>query len=126
MGYDRLLELIATTGYKPTAEELAAAGMSEAQAKAWLGYWQGQQAGSGGSSSSRQTPTGDPKPIDNDSGENDSGEPKRDEPSFTQMLANAQSAGASPQEIAELIDAMVADGTISPGQAIGLKHIWAR
>jgi len=124
--YDRLLELIATTGYKPTAEELAAAGMSEAQAKAWLGYWQGQQAGSGGSSSSRQTPTGDPKPIDNDSGENDSGEPKRDEPSFTQMLANAQSAGASPQEIAELIDAMVADGTISPGQAIGLKHIWAR
>lgn len=48
-GYDRLLELIATTGYKPTAEELAAAGMSESQAKAWLGYWQGQQAGSGGS-----------------------------------------------------------------------------
>lgn len=47
--YDRLLELIATTGYKPTAEELAAAGMSESQAKAWLGYWQGQQAGSGGS-----------------------------------------------------------------------------
>ena len=49
--YDRLLEMIATTGYKPTAEELAAAGMSEAQAKAWLGYWQGQQvSGSSGGS----------------------------------------------------------------------------
>ena len=47
--YDRLLEMIATTGYRPTAEELAAAGMSEAQAKAWLGYYQSQQAGSGGS-----------------------------------------------------------------------------
>ena len=46
--YDRLLEMIVTTGYKPTAEELAAAGMSESQAKAWLGYWQGQQVGSGG------------------------------------------------------------------------------
>ena len=49
--YDRLLEMIATTGYKPTAEELAAAGMSESQAKAWLGYWQGQQvSGSSGGS----------------------------------------------------------------------------
>ena len=47
--YDRLLEMIVSTGYKPTAEELAAAGMSESQAKAWLGYYQSQQAGSGGS-----------------------------------------------------------------------------
>ena len=47
--YDRLLELIITTGYKPTAEELAAAGMTEAEAKAWRGYWQRQQAASGGS-----------------------------------------------------------------------------
>lgn len=66
--YDRLVELIASTGYTPTAEELAAVGMSESQAKAWLGYWQGQQAGSGGSSSSKRTPTGDPKPIDEKDG----------------------------------------------------------
>lgn len=49
--YDRLLEMILTTGYKPTAEEMAAAGMTEAQAKAWLGYYAGNQSSSGGSSS---------------------------------------------------------------------------
>lgn len=50
--YGRLLELIIATGYKPTAEELAAAGMTEAEAKAWLGYYTANQAvgGSGGSS----------------------------------------------------------------------------
>lgn len=67
--YDRLLEMITATGYQPSAEELAAAGMSEAQAKAWLGYWQGQQAGSGGSSSSEWTPTGDLEPIDKGGGD---------------------------------------------------------
>ena len=51
--YDRLLELIIATGYKPTAEELAAAGMTEAEAKAWRGYYTANQAvgGSGGGSS---------------------------------------------------------------------------
>ena len=50
--YDRLLELIIATGYKPTAEELAAAGMTEAEAKAWRGYYTANQAvgGAGGSS----------------------------------------------------------------------------
>lgn len=43
--YDRLLEMIVTTGYKPTAEELAAAGMTEAQAKAWLSYYRGAAGG---------------------------------------------------------------------------------
>ncbi|MBQ2920105.1 MAG: hypothetical protein IJE58_02880 [Oscillospiraceae bacterium] len=62
--YDRLLEMIVSTGYKPTAEELAAAGMSESQAKAWLGYYQSQQAASGGSgggggSSSRRSSSSD-------------------------------------------------------------------
>ena len=50
--YDRLLELIIATGYKPTAEELAAAGMTEAEAKAWLGYYTANQAVGGGGGSS--------------------------------------------------------------------------
>ena len=48
--YDQLVTLIATTGYQPTAEELAAAGMTEAEAKAWRKYWSGNQAVGGGSS----------------------------------------------------------------------------
>lgn len=42
--YDRLLNLIIATGYQPTAEELAAAGMTEAEAKAWRGYYTANQA----------------------------------------------------------------------------------
>lgn len=45
--YDRLLEMILTTGYQPTAEELAAAGMTEAQAKAWRSYYEGSVGGGG-------------------------------------------------------------------------------
>ena len=48
--YDRLLELIIATGYKPTAEELAAAGMTEAEAKAWRNYYEGTIQAGGGSS----------------------------------------------------------------------------
>lgn len=45
--------------------------------------------------------------------------------SFTQKLANLQTAGATAEERSQLVDAMVADGTISPSQAVGLKHYWA-
>lgn len=37
--YDRLMSLIMTTGYTPTAEELAASGMTQAQADALKGYY---------------------------------------------------------------------------------------
>lgn len=73
--YDRLLELIIATGYKPTAEELAAAGMTEAEAQAWLGYYDKTVGGSSGSGAGSGTGgrgnsgggdgggDGDPKPI---------------------------------------------------------------
>ena len=48
-----------------------------------------------------------------------------DDTSFTQKLANLQTAGATAEERSQLIDEMVADGTIAPSQAAGLKHIWA-
>ena len=77
--YDRLLELIIATGYKPTAEELAAAGMTEAEAKAWRGYYTANQAvggssgGGGGYSGGGYTtnPTGNPA---DDSGGNPTGQ----------------------------------------------------
>lgn len=37
--YERLISLITTTGYTPSAQELKAAGMSEAQAKAYADYY---------------------------------------------------------------------------------------
>lgn len=58
--YDRLLEMIISTGYQPTAEELAAAGMTEAQAQAWLSYYEGTNASS---SSSQSYYTKDSDPV---------------------------------------------------------------
>ena len=49
-----------------------------------------------------------------------------DNTSFTQKLANVKTAGATEKEREQLIDEMVADGTIAPSQAAGLKHIWAK
>ena len=124
--YDRLLELIIATGYKPTAEELAAAGMTEAEAKAWRGYYTANQAVGGGSSGGGSRGSGGGGGGGGSGSGSGSGSGGDEEISFTQMLANAQSAGASPAEIAALIDKMVEDGIINPGQATGLKHIWAR
>ena len=66
--YDRLVELIASTGYTPTAEELTAAGMTEQQAKAWRGYWQGNQtaggSGSGGGSGESGSSDSDSGPTE--------------------------------------------------------------
>ena len=49
-----------------------------------------------------------------------------DDTSFTQKLANVKTAGATEEERSQLVDEMVADGTIAPSQAAGLKHIWAK
>ena len=42
--YNRLLTLITTTGYAPSAADLAAAGMSTEEAAAWVNYYNAQNA----------------------------------------------------------------------------------
>ena len=42
-----LLDLMTNTGYVPTEAELAAAGMTAAEAQAWLSLWSGNGSGSG-------------------------------------------------------------------------------
>ena len=49
--YDRLIAMMGTMGYKPTAEEFAAAGLNTAQANAFLNYY-GKKKSSGGGRSS--------------------------------------------------------------------------
>ena len=53
-------------------------------------------------------------------------QPQGDNTSFTQKLANLETVGATGAERAQVVDAMVKDGTIAPSQAVGLKHIWAK
>ena len=45
--YDRLADLISSTGYKPTADELKAAGMTESQANALKNAYTNSKSGSG-------------------------------------------------------------------------------
>lgn len=60
--YDRLFTLITGTGYTPTPEELARAGMSEAEAKALLKLYGGSSGGSPGKSPGKSPgePVGEP------------------------------------------------------------------
>lgn len=51
--YDRLVTMMTTLGYKPTAEELAAAGMSQAQAKSYINYYAKKNKKSSGGGDSR-------------------------------------------------------------------------
>lgn len=46
--YDRLVGMMTTMGYKPSPEEIAAAGMNPDQAQAFMDYYQQQNAPSGG------------------------------------------------------------------------------
>lgn len=59
--YDRLVSLITTTGYMPTAEELAAAGMPQGQAEAYKGYYtkNNTPVSSGGGSDRYYSPSKD-------------------------------------------------------------------
>lgn len=68
--YSKLENLIANTGYMPSAEELSAAGMSEAQAKAWKSYYDrmiaagsGGSGGGGGGSGSGNDNNDNPDPL---------------------------------------------------------------
>ena len=69
--YDRLQQLITSTGYTPTAQELAAADMTESQAQAFRKYYTAQNtpkytAGGKGGQDNAQTPYVDLKSLDYD------------------------------------------------------------
>lgn len=133
--YDRLLEMIITTGYKPSAEELAAAGMSEAQAKAWRSYYQGQQAasggsgGSGGSSSRRSSSSGDGNGgyDDDNGGDMTINQPKKE--NYKTVSANCatySSNGAPPSKIADYLKEALANGSITMTEYGNLMQLYGR
>lgn len=54
---DRLTQLMTTLGYTPTAEELTAAGMGEAEAQLYMDYYKNATSGGGGSSGPKMIST---------------------------------------------------------------------
>lgn len=129
--YDRLLEMIISTGYQPTAEELAAAGMTEAQAKAWRNYYTASTAGSssGGSGGSwRSSGSGDDNSLSDDKGSSagqhsvptreELGDPFKKE-DYTTVYANCAvwaGNGAPASELAAYIKGALDDGNITKEQ----------
>lgn len=135
--YDRLLEMIVSTGYQPTAEELAAAGMTEAQAKAWRSYYEGTY-GSGGSSSGGGggDRTSDRKPGDGSDDEKPAEQPTEQNPGrdvqtreelgdpfkkddYVTVSANCAvfaGNGASASEISAYLKEALNEGSISQEQ----------
>ena len=140
--YDRLLELIITTGYKPTAEELAAAGMTEAESKAWLGYYNGSRSSGGSSGSSRYSGGGGGNPAAGDGdGDQDidsiidfigditgAGTPpeKEDYKTVSANCATYSSNGAPPSKIAEYLKEALANGSITMTEYGNLMQLYGR
>lgn len=127
--YERLVSLITSTGYTPTAEELMAAGMSESQAQAYANYYAQQNApkSSGGSGSSysgsntrKITPTNaDPKAAVG------AKEEPVEEPYDIEAEANALvSRGASKSELSYFLRTAWQSGVVSDAEYKRLKEIF--
>lgn len=104
--YGKLVELITSTGYKPTAEELSAAGMSSSQSEAYLDYYNKNNAGTGGSGgSSGSGGSGGSKP----SGSNPSSNP-------TPSTGSYNNGGLTYDQVKQLQNALgvTADGKYGP------------
>lgn len=108
--YDRLLQLIITTGYKPSAEELAVAGMTEAEAKAWRGYYTAGQSsggGSGGGGGGNPKPTGDPAPKQEEKPAGDPAPKQKEKLTYDDIVRGVREmlmGGAGKDEVIDLLN----------------------
>ena len=103
--YEKLVDLMTTTGYQPTDDELTAAGMSKSQSDAYV-TWYNQQNQPAAVSYSY------------------SGEQKRTQKDVEEDLNYFISVGAEKSEIGQLIDSAKEDGTISAKVAAELKETY--
>lgn len=120
--YEKLVNLITSTGYTPTAEELQAAGMSSGEAQAYANYYAQQQAAttsysggsysSGNSYSASKTAT----PIE----ETASTQTVSVEDDLNALIAQ----GASKSEINSYLRSALKDGAITSAQYNNLKKIY--
>ena len=110
--YDKLSSLIAA-GYSPTADELAAAGMTKAQADALAKYYAGLNAGSGSGGSSGGSKKKPPKDDGNDDGED------KNYDYYSRLAAEAARNGKT-ESIAKILQQGIDAGVMTEAQAISL------
>lgn len=118
--FSKLMALMTGYGYKPTAEEMAAAGMTDAQMKAILGIKDGV-GGAGGRGSGGGANDDDPTP------KKEVSEYLKVKGELDVIVAGADADGqkVTKAEISKAVNGAVADGRITKGQAQNLLEIYA-
>lgn len=113
--YERLISLITTTGYTPSAQELQAAGMSEAQAKAYADYYtkQNTKVETPYQAPSNPQPKPEPEPQP---------QPK---PNIEKDLNDVIAGGATKSEINSALRDELKKGNITQAEYNRLKNQYA-
>jgi hypothetical protein len=126
VAYDRLLELIIATGYQPTAEELAAAGMTEAEAKAWRGYYTANLTGGGSSGGGGYRTSSTRSTKDEDTGDDNEVKrpPKTDFETLQEELYVMAGEGASAPVLIQYAHEAYKEGKITSQQMAAITR-WA-
>lgn len=118
--YDRLISLITTTGYTPSADELEAAGMSKSQAQAYADYYAKQNTVVE-TQPTKQTTTADPAPKDDKEDE----EPEAAPPTYNDIVKDLNTYiknGAQKSEINNYLRGALKAGYISQAEYNKLKN----
>ncbi len=115
--YDKAVSMISTLGYMPSADELALAGMSDAEAQRWLKYYNDQQAAAmysgGGSGGSRKS----------GSGSDDSFSPTSPRYNTLLNLINDSAARYSATEKENIVNKYASSGEITESERQNLNAL---
>lgn len=114
--YERLISLITTTGYTPSAQELKAAGMSEAQAKAYADYY------------TKQNTKVDNTQVNNNTNKNPQPNPNpqpQPKPNIEKDLNDVIAGGATKSEINSALRDELKKGNITQAEYNRLKNQYA-
>lgn len=113
--YERLISLITTTGYTPSAQELQAAGMSQAQAKAYADYYTKQNTKVETPYQAPANPQPKPEP-----------EPQpQPKPNIEKDLNDVIAGGATKSEINSALRDELKKGNITQAEYNRLKNQYA-
>lgn len=114
--YEKLISLITTTGYTPSAQELKAAGMSDSQAKAYADYY------------TKQNTKVVNTPVNNDTNNNPQPNPQpqpQPKPNIEKDLNDLIAHGVSKSEINSALRDELKKGNISQAEYNKLKNQYA-
>lgn len=113
--YERLISLITTTGYTPSAQELQAAGMSQAQAQAYADYYTKQNTKVDNTQVNNPQPQPEPQP-----------EPQpQPKPNIEKDLNDVIAGGATKSEINSALRDELKKGNITQAEYNRLKNQYA-